>query len=285
MIELKKEGLSVELCSPGEYYLGTRFDHAGVFRRIVKDGYVFADEWFDHADPYRHDRVCGMSEEFVTVDFDKVSPGMPFCKPGVGLLCRPDDAPYDWFRLYEIADLGLWLEDTGLDYAEYVHALPGWYKYTKRISVLDSSSIRIFHEMNWQGSCPLNGFFYNHNFFTFNGAPPGTGRRISFPWRPAGDWRNEYDNVRFTPDGIEFLGPVDPANSVYCGNLHNSAGPVTCEFAISESAHSVRVFGDMPLDHFVFWSNNRVACLEPYMPISLAPGQTTRWTFSYKLSL
>lgn len=282
MIELKKDGLSVELCRPGEYYLGTRFDHAGVFRRIVKDGYVFADEWFDHADAYRHDRVCGLSEEFVTVDFDGVAPGELFCKPGVGLLRRPDDAPYDWFRLYEIADPGLWLVDTGTDYAEYVHTLPGWYKYTKRISLPDSSSIKIFHEMNWQGPRPLKGFFYNHNFFTFDGTPAGTGRQITFPWTPAGDWRSVYDNVRFSSNGIVFLGPVDPGNCVYCGNLHNPSGQTTYEFEISEGPHCVRVSGDKPLDHFVFWSNDRVACPEPYMPVNIATGQTARWTVRYR---
>ena len=284
MIELKKDGLSVELCRPGEYYLGTRFDRGGVFRRIVKDDYVFADEWFDHQDPYRHDRVCGPSEEFVTVDFDGVAPGDLFCKPGVGLLRRPDDAPYDWFQLYEVVDPGLWLKETRTDYAEFIHTLPGWYKYTKRISLPDSSGIVIHHEMDWQGSRPLRGFFYNHNFFTFDGTPPGPGRRISFPWTPTGDWRSAYDNVRFTTGGIEFRGPVDPANNVYCGNLHNTAGPTTCEFEISEGIRSVKVSGDMPLDHYVFWSNNRVACPEPYMPISLDPWQTARWTYSYRFN-
>lgn len=284
MIELKKDGLSVELCRPGEYYLGTRFDRAGVFRRIVKDGYVFADEWFNHTDPFRHDRVCGPSEEFVTVVFDGVAPGGLFCKPGVGLLRRPDDMPYDWFRLYEIVVPGQWLVETGSDYAEFIHALPGWYKYTKRISLPDSCSIEISHEMNWQGPRPLGGFFYNHNFFTFSGAPPGAGRRITFPWAPVGNWRRVYDNVRFSKHGIEFLGSVEPTNSVYCGNLHNMSGPTTCEFEIFEGSHSVRVSGDMPLSHLVFWSNSRVACPEPYMPVSLPQWQTARWTFRYTLS-
>ncbi|MBP5558192.1 MAG: hypothetical protein J6X71_00295 [Bacteroidales bacterium] len=46
MIDLSNSGLEVVLCRPGEYYKGTRFDRAGIFRRIVKDGYVFADEWW-----------------------------------------------------------------------------------------------------------------------------------------------------------------------------------------------------------------------------------------------
>lgn len=52
-------------------------------------------------------------------------PGGLFCKPGVGLLRRPDDSPYDWFRLYEIVVPGQWLVETGSDYAEFIHARPG----------------------------------------------------------------------------------------------------------------------------------------------------------------
>ena len=45
---LEKGGLELTLCPPdmqgGGYYRGTRFDHSGIFRRIVVDGYVLADE-------------------------------------------------------------------------------------------------------------------------------------------------------------------------------------------------------------------------------------------------
>ena len=81
MITLCSGGLRAELCQPGEYYCGTRFDHAGVFRRITQNGFVWADEWFDHQDAFRHDRVCGLSEEFVTVDFDGVEAGGRLEKP------------------------------------------------------------------------------------------------------------------------------------------------------------------------------------------------------------
>ncbi len=78
VIVLAKDGLELTLCVPGlqdGYYRGTRFDHSGIFRRIVKDGYVFADEWFDVYDPYKHDAEVG---------------GV-FLKPGVGLLHKDDD--------------------------------------------------------------------------------------------------------------------------------------------------------------------------------------------------
>ena len=282
MIELSLRPLRLLICEPGEYYQGTRFDRAGIFRRIEKNGYVFADEWFSHCDPFRHDRVCGLSEEFVTVDFAGTEPGGLFCKPGVGLLRRPDEAPYDWFRLYEIAEPGIWDVKALATEAVFTHRLPGWYNYTKRISLLEDSGLEIAHRMDWEADTPLKGWFYNHNFFTFGGSEVGPSRRFRFPWQPTGDWRHAYDNVRFTPGGVEFLGAVDPALAVYCGNLHNACGTTSCNFEVTEGQRAVNVSGDKPLDHLVLWSNDRVACLEPYIPVSIGKGCRSEWSFTYK---
>ena len=92
-IVLVKDGLELTLCPPSfedGYYRGTRFDHSGIFRRIVLDGFVFADEWFDRYDPYAHDAVCGTSEEFGESGYEHAEVGDVFVKPGVGLLLKED---------------------------------------------------------------------------------------------------------------------------------------------------------------------------------------------------
>ena len=48
--KLTKNGLELTFCLPSfedGYYRGTRFDHSGIFRKIVFNGFVLADEWFD----------------------------------------------------------------------------------------------------------------------------------------------------------------------------------------------------------------------------------------------
>lgn len=281
MIKLANDGLKVELCRPGEYYQGTRFDRAGIFRRITKDGFVFADEWFSHQDPLRHDRVCGLSEEFVTVDWTDVPVGGLFCKPGVGLLRRPDEEPYDWFRLYEIVNPGSWEVHIGKSEVVYEHVLHGWYHYRKRIVLRDGSRLEISHALDWEAEKPLDGFFYNHHFLTFGGTPVGPSRKLTFPWQPEGDWRLPYENAGFVPRGVAFTGPVDPSCAVYCGNLHNADGKTSCLFTVAEGDHAVEVEGDRFLDHIVLWANNRVACLEPYMSLHLSKGGFCGWTFRY----
>lgn len=286
MFILRKDSLTVEISEPGVDYRGTRFDWSGVFRRIIKDGYVFVDRWSDTEDIYVHDHVCGPSEEFVTVDFDGIKPGDTFVKPGVGLLLRPDDKPYDWFRLYQIADEGQ--REVSVSDSEIVfrHILKGIYSYEKRIVLLSGDSMKISHRMTWEDTRPLEGYSYNHNFFTFSGIPVGSGRKIDFPYTPTGNWRSEYDNVALVGHGIRFSAPVVPP-SVYMGNLHSMEGATPYSFRISESdssegtMHSVNVYGSRPVNHVVFWANPRVACVEPYLPIRLGKGESIEWDIMY----
>jgi hypothetical protein len=89
-------------------------------------GHEFYPPWFQRTDPAVHDfvyagadivagpctAITGPSEEFVAngkaLGFDDAKPGGTFIKIGVGVLRRPDDRPYDPYRLYPLADGGRW---------------------------------------------------------------------------------------------------------------------------------------------------------------------------------
>ncbi len=278
MIILSCGSLEVELCHPGEYYQGTRFDRAGVFRRIVKDGYVYADEWFDHQDPYRHDRVCGLSEEFVT---NQIREGL-LCKIGVGLLRIPQGEPYDRFKLYEIAEEGSWSVENTETEAIYRHILPGWYSYVKRIVLKDADTLKIAHMLEWKAETPFNGYSYNHNFLTFNNTPVGPGRRVEFPWKPEARWRHHYNNAGFEGNAIAFYGPVSLTDSVFCDCLKGANGESQFNFIVKEGVRAVHIQSQEPVQDCVFWSNPRVACIEPYISLDLNPGTCANWCYCYR---
>ena len=285
-IIIEKDGLELTLCLPDlqdGYYRGTRFDHSGIFRRIVKDGYVIADEWFDVYDP------CGTSEEFSPCGYDEAEAGDVFLKPGVGLLYKDDDSPYDHFMLYRVADPGRWTVTNEDDEAVFVHVLDDedWgYVYEKRVRILDGGSFEITHRLCNTGAFAISGDTYNHNFFTLGDSRPGPEIEIDFPFTPCGNWRSEYDNVKLSEHGIRYLRPLVAGESVFMGNLHPSDGSeVTGEvFRISSSdGHGVTFFADRPFDHIVFWSNHRVGCIEPFIPFSIYPGEEFEW--NYKVDL
>ena len=67
-----------------------------------------------------------------------------------------------------------------------------------------------------------------------------------------------------------------------------SSGPSTAQtgyrFTLQNLDNNLRVEAecDRAMDYAVFWSNADVSCLEPYIPLRLAPGQTARWTLNYR---
>ena len=295
MMELSTDSLQLKLHRPGDgFYEGTRFDRGGVFASLLFRGVEMAGAWFSAYSPTMHDAVQGPAEEFSVIGFDGAAPGETFLKIGVGLLRRPDDAPYDRFRLYEIVDPGRWEVVSAADRIRFRHVLEGWYAYEKEIILTGDSSFEIRHAL--QGFVPLEGEVYNHNFFTFGKMAVGPSRQMDFPFRPAGDWRAVYDSVGFTDSGVRFSRPLAEGESVYTGNLHASGRDgMPYDLTIRETAADlssracrgicVHITGDVPVTHTVLWANHRIACLEPYNAFRTAPGSPCRWTVRYAFSV
>ena len=288
MIDIGNDTLRLALHEPLDgFYRGTRFDRSGVFDGVLYRGVQMAGRWFTRYDPFMHDAVCGPAEEFTAIGFDAAAPGGTFLKIGVGLLTRPDDAPYDRFRLYQIAQEGEWTVESTADRVLFRHRLPGWYDYLKEVALTGPSSFEIRHVLEGAEAAVE---VYNHNFWTLGKFVTGPSRQVDLPFQPAGNWRAEYDSVGLTPSGIRFSRPLAPGESVYMGNLH--AAPATSvtpgapcvpegmpyRMVLREDALGVEITGDAPVTHTVFWANHRVACLEPYN--TLTP--PCRWTLRYR---
>lgn len=287
---LSQKGLELTLCLPDlqhGYYRGTRFDHSGIFRKIVKDGYVVADEWFDVHDPYKHDSVCGASEEFSQCGYDEAEVGDVFLKPGVGLLYKDDDSPYDHFKLYRVADPGTWTVTADEDEAVFVHVLDDeflGYIYEKRVKIIDGDSFEISHRLCNTGAHVISGETYNHNFFTLGDSRPSPQIEIDFPFAPCGNWRSEYDIVKLSESGIRYLRPLVAGESVFMGDLKPLDGSVVNGevFHMSSSdGHGVTFSTEQPFDHIEFWSNHRIGCIEPFITYELGAKEEFEWLYRY----
>ncbi len=279
---ISKDGLSVELCYPSAeegYYRGTRFDWAGVFRRVVKDGHVYADEWFDNDEPYRHDNVCGMSEEFVIMENDAAG---PFVKIGVGRL-EKEEGPYDRFQLYPIVEAGeRGLEITD-DQAVFTHVLAGEYEYEKKVSIVDGGTVRIDHVLKNTSSEVLETRVYNHNFFTFDDMRVGPAVRIDFPGRISGTWRDVMPEVSMEGNSLVFHGSiVKGQKAAFIGDLVVDNPEFSYCISNAEKGLSVEVLVSAPVAYSVFYSNHRVSCIEPYNLLTIAPGESAAWSVEYK---
>lgn len=266
--------------------MGTRFDRGGVFKSLVFGGIEMCGQWFESYSPTMHDAVLGPAEEFapmpVTPGPSPVIPGPDrgshiILKPGVGIIDTGPE-PYDRFKLYRIVDPGLW----EVDGMRFRHILEGYYDYTKEIVVTGENSFEIRH--CYKAFSGYEGDVYNHNFFTFGKLEIGPSRQIVFPFRPEGTWRAEYDSVGFTESGIRFSRQLQKGESVYTGNIHEAGKEgMPYEMTLSEGPLCVHIKGDVPVFKTVLWANHRIACLEPYNKIHLAPGQAFCWNLEYTL--
>ena len=94
------------------YYRATRFDWSGVVASLEYKGHNYFGVWFPKYDPKLHDSITGPVEEFRTgetgLGYVDAKPGGTFIRIGVGVLRKPDEAKFEQFKTYEIADPGKW---------------------------------------------------------------------------------------------------------------------------------------------------------------------------------
>jgi hypothetical protein len=162
-VEINNNLVRVRLYLPENktgFYRGTRFDWSGVIGGLTYAGIEFYPQWFQRTDLAVHDfiydgpdivagpctAITGPAEEFVSngkaLGFDEAKPGGTFIKIGVGVLRRPDDRPYDPYRLYEIVDGGRWTVTPGQRSVVFnqilAEAVTGYgYEYQKTVSLAD----------------------------------------------------------------------------------------------------------------------------------------------------
>lgn len=294
MITISNPTLKIILHAPDAidgYYRGTRFDWAGVFESIYYRGCNYSEPWFESYSPTMHDAVCGPAEEFSPIGLKDASAGEPFLKIGVGMLRRME-GEYDRFRLHEILNPGrrtMCVTDNSVVFGHFLESEQGYgYEYFKEISLTGENSFRITHRLKNTGRKSLKGDVYNHNFFTLGLLETGESRCLDFPFKPEGDWRADYSEVGFTESGICFTRSLQKGESVFTGNLHEEGKGLSGSpnaFCLSESrtGRSVRMSCDLPMTKSVFWSNHRIACIEPYVCFDIEPGSV--WGFDIEYSL
>lgn len=272
--------LNIEISDPGTSYKATRFDWTGVFEKVTFDGKEFAGRWFDGDNPLKHDNLCGMSEEFMPL---WLADGRCF-KPGVGILDVPEgETGYDHFKLYDIIDGGEFSVRKGDGIRTTRHLMGGIYDYSKTVRITGENSFVIEHHIENLGKEALSTFCYNHNFLTFAMDTVGPGRRFDFPGAVSGHWRDDSTPAAVMEGkSIVFKDVVERGWKAFCADLHYAGcGCGGYSFRASQGEMSVDVGSDAPMEFAVFWSNDRVACVEPYVKIGLAPGESFDWTIEY----
>ena len=296
--------------TPGSYQ-GTRFDWSGMVRSLRVRGHEVYGPWFDRIDPsiYNNEQRTrpngegevvtgtassgqGPCEEFSTDDkalgFDAAPPGGLFLKIGVGVLRRPDSAPYDRYRAYEIVDRGRWITKATKDGVSFrqilTSPLTGYgYVYTKTIKLLKGKAALIMdHQLRNIGRKPLTTSVYDHNFFATGRS---TDARFKFvaPWTVAAESLTRPDLVRVTSLGLDVLRAFAPTDmiAVWLKGFGGSSRDYAFRVEDSRTGLGYSVQGDRPLDRMMLWSIWTNVSVESFIRLQALPEKEERWSYTY----
>ena len=293
--------ITAQVYPPGkkQLYQGTRFDHAGVVFHVTYKGQDYSTYWFDRfvVDPSDESKyppgvqhsccaVSGPVEEFAAVGFEEAGIGGRFLKPGIGIFKRTGDDPLKFPALPALnegkrtfkatknsahftQDLDDRQSGFGYDYEKVVTLVPG------------KAQMTIAHVLKNTGKRDIVTTVYCHNFLTLS---PGSEHMIitaPFAWSAEKPLQPEL--VKLDGKTIRYVAPIPPGVTTI--SLMNGFGDHASDYDFivtnSKTGFGQRIRGDQPIAKINMWSISTTYSLEPYIAISLKPGESKRWTYTY----
>lgn len=298
-VEISNGALDATLYLPDPengYYRGTRFEWGGVFGKLEYGGRNYAARWYEPHDPRRHDSLGGPIQEFVNggndnsgLGYTAAAPGETFVKIGVGILRKPDEPAYRFTQNYEIVDSGRWSVTSESDAVTFTQdlsdPLTGYaYRYTKVVRLsAGEPRMTLEHRLVNVGSRPIETSLYNHNFLVMDESASGPEIALHFPFtlnvtearaRPLLDVRG---------GSFTFQRPLQEGESVWYSFDGFGEAAADNDFRVESAAtnRGIRITGDRPLSHLVFWSVPSVISPETYIRMRIEPGEDFAWQTTY----
>jgi hypothetical protein len=280
------------------YYRSTRFDWSGVVPCLTYKGHTYFGIWFKHYDPLINDAIAGPVEEFrssdgfSSINYNEAKPGELFIKPGVGVLRKVDDSPYNFGFRYPIVDLGKWKVRVKKDQVTFTQTLqsPLGYAYVyEKTLKLDKHQpiLTLEHHLKNTGTKGIDTQVYDHDFFMLDGLSTGPGMAVHFAFEPQA---KEPWEPRAKIDGkdivyLQELG-TGPGQAVAGFLTGYSSSPSDYDFKVENRNTGVGVeqTSESPIAQFNFWSIHTTICPEAYIHVSVQPGQTGSWNIHYRFS-
>jgi hypothetical protein len=285
------------------YYRSTRFDWSGVVGCVSLNGHKFFGEWFTQYDPLKNDSITGPVEEFRTDDgpmgssapprpgaigYQDAKPGEMFLKPGVGVLRRVDDSPYQFGGAYPIVDTGTWtvkVRKRSVRFRQVLRGPDGYaYVYEKTLTLSRNEPVMTLqHSLKNTGTKPIETYVYDHDFFMLDGKATGPGMVVHFKFEPKPQ-AEIGAAAKIEGKDLVYVDELAPRKGV-AGYLTGYSDDVRgYDFTVEDTRSSVGVqqTSDHSLARLYFWSTQRTICPEGYINLNVAPGETSRWTLRYR---
>jgi len=302
-VQISNGLITAQVYPPGkkQLYQGTRFDHAGVVFHVTYKGQDYSTYWFDHFvidpsddgqyPPGTEHSCCATSgpmEEFAAVGFEEAGMGGRFLKPGIGIFKRDNDNALK-FPTLPALDEGKRSFKATKNSARFTQDLQdpqsGYgYNYVKTVTLLPGKPrITITHVLKNTGKKDIVTTVYCHNFLTLS---PGSEHMvITAPFTWSAEKPLQPELVKLDGNTIRYLAPIP--KGVTTISLMNGFGDKASDYDFTvtntKTGFGERIRADQPIAKINMWSISTTYSLEPYIAISLKPGETKRWTYTYDL--
>ena len=295
------------------YYRGTRFDWSGIISSLKYQGHEYITAWSDIGDPsvadfeYRGNQIVtgtnstmvGIPEEFLSfpartaLGWEEAKVGGTFIKIGVGVLRKPDDKPYDHFRLYEIVRGSKWRigkDSTSVTFTQTVNdSQSGYgYIYTKKVSLVPGKPrLTIEHTLRNTSSKPITGMVYDHNFVRWDDQPPGKDYSIRFGFDARPSESLGEAPLSFDGQSVSFTRAIGEKESMRVLPVGFGKTPEDYNFRIENKKLGIglHITADQPLARATLWGIRAVFAIEPFINYDIAPGSEFSWRYTYEAYL
>jgi len=274
------------------YYRGARFDWAGVVGCLSYKGRTYFGEWFREYDPLLHDAITGPVEEFRSNDgglgYSEAKPGDLFVKPGVGVLRKNKDEPYQFVEAYPLIDSGKWTVRTKRDRIIFTQRLTSpiglAYIYEKILRLeKDKAEMILEHRLKNIGSKAIDTDVYDHDFFMLDGKPTGPGMVVKFPFAPIAE-KSLGTVAEIKGKEIIYKDELLPKQSFagYLKGYSNSISDYDFTVVDRRTGVGVQQTSDSPISKLYLWSIRTTICPEAYIHLQIEPGKSQSWKIRYR---
>jgi hypothetical protein len=294
----------VYLPGPGGFYRGTRFDRSGVVAHATYKGQDYGKYWFGSYSPVVRDfawidgqvtvstasAAAGPAEEFTPLGFDGAGKGGRFLKIGVGILQRDSDE-YVFVHNYPVLNEGTRTSSATKSSVHLTHTLSdkatGYgYSYAKTVKLVPGKpQMQIEHLLKNTGNKDIVTEVYCHNFLTLSttDAPGDENVTITAPFEIKAEKPFAPDAAAVEGKTIRYLRGIKEGESVTSpiSGFGSSVSDFDFKVVNTKTGFGQRIRADQPLSRINFWSIRTNTSWEPYIAISLKPGETKRWTYTY----
>jgi len=310
-VTLTNGQVSAKIYLPEEdlgFYRGVRFDRAGMIGSLTYAGHDFYPPWFEAMSPEVRDfenedgfvtaspqtAATGPVDEFNAeggaLGYAEAAPGSTFVKIGVGVLRKLDDSRYRFTESYPLVDAGERINLVRGNQIEFLHRLQdtesGYgYEYIKTLRLEPNQPVLVIeHALLNTGSKQIDTEVYNHNFLNIDDSGSSANLVLSVPYSL--DSTELPDPALATVDEhtLTYLGKPPAGESVRLNlsGFGDRAEDYDFRTYHQDLGAGVRITGDQPMSQAVLWSVAPVMAVEPFIAMSIAPGESHSWSYRYE---